>query len=177
MDILTQQKFLKWAVIILVIINLSTLTFLWVTKPVPPNKEMRPAGDEKAGPGLLHFLKEELKLNEAQADSILRIRNEQNMMIRPVIEKIHMTKKQLVDGVFENWDQDNDSLTSEIGWLQSKIEMMTFNYLERIKNVLGPDQKENLKKLVGGFFLNDRRPPDRELPRGERKRPPVPLPR
>ena len=171
MDILTQQKFMKWTVVILVILNLSTLSFLWLTKPGTIKPEERTADNDKPGRGLMFFLKDELKLSDAQADSILKIRDEQQREIQSVLERIYKTKKQLVDGVFENWEQDNDSLAAEIGNLQTKIEILTYNYLTRIKNVLGPDQKTNLKKLIGGFFLNDRRPPKQgALPReGERR--------
>ena len=174
MDILTQQKFMKWAIAVLIIINLSTLAFLWLTKPEAIEQQEKTVQRDVPARGLIHFLKGELKLNDAQADSILKIRDEQHEKIQPLIQRIHRTKKQLVDGVFENWKQNNDSLTVEIGKLQSKIEMLTYIHLSRIKNVLGQGQKENFKKLVGEFFLNDRRPPQGGPPPRDRERRPSP---
>lgn len=158
MDILAQKKFMTWVIAILIILNVSTLTYLWISRSNDYKYGSRMFKHDRMGQlgdgRLMKFFKSELNLTDEQTDSILELRNQHHQIVKEILKEIHYNKKLIVDGIFLNETVNVDSIANVIGEMQSQIEILTFDHLNRLKSILGPDQKESFKKLVGGFFLN-----------------------
>ncbi len=167
MDLLNQNKFLKWLVIILALLNLGTLSVMWIGKPaatLPPPPPSHGARDNMVG-----FLRNELKLNDEQVEEFSKLRDKHFLSAKKISREMHELKKSLMDNVFKNEPINKDSIATLIGKKQTQLELLTYNHFMELKEVCGKEQIHKLKKMLGGFFK------DRELPpKSLRKRPPPP---
>jgi hypothetical protein len=165
MDWLTKQKTYVWLVVVLIIINLTTLLFLWMGKPKPP--EM----DNNKRQGTDRFLKNELGLNDEQDNKLKELRQSLFDTTGKINEMI-WTKKNLIKEESFTQNPDNEKvkiLAKEIGELESQAEILRYNHFAQVGKVLSEEQLIKFKKMLGENRRNKPGPFE-----GERKGPPPP---
>ena len=123
MDWLTKQKTYVWLVILLVIINLTTLIFLWIGRPNPP--EM----NDRKRPDTSKFLKDELGLNEEQDRKLKELRQALFDTTGKINEMIWVKKNLIQEESFKEISDNEkvNTLAKEIGELESKGEMLRYD--------------------------------------------------
>ncbi len=165
MDWLTKQKTYVWLVILLVIINLTTLIFLWTGRPKPPVMDIR------NGPDTNKFLKNELGLNDEQDKKLKELREELFDTTEILREQIGAKRQFLKEESFkESPDIEKvKSIANEIGILETKSEMLRFAHFTMIKKVLTEQQAEKFRSILGE---NKNHKPWKD--RGENQNPPPP---
>ncbi len=144
MNYFKEKKFAFWAIIILVVLNLSTLTMIWIHKP--PRPFPPPPRSEKLIPD---FVIAELNLDEKQAIAFEASEQQHIQNIKPLLDSLHQCKQQLFQSAFENAVDSakiND-LTSRIGSIAQKIDIITFFHVTELKNICNSHQQDILEDL------------------------------
>lgn len=165
MDWLTKQKTYVWLVILLVIINLTTLIFLWIGRPNPP--EM----NDRKRPDTSKFLKDELGLNEEQDKKLKELRQTLFDTTGKINEMIWVKKSLIQEESFKEISDNEkvNTLAKEIGELESKGEMLRYDHFVQVGKVLTDKQLEKFKKVLGQNKMHKPIPFE-----GERQGPPPP---
>ncbi|QQS36647.1 MAG: periplasmic heavy metal sensor [Ignavibacteriales bacterium] len=152
MDWLTKQKTYVWLIIILVIINLTTLVLLWMDRPSPLKRQ---------SPGMRGtdtFLKTELGLTEEQDKQLRESRDKFFGLTRTLNDSIGTLKREIQkEGLSGKYDSIRvDALISDIGKLQSRLEKYAFDHFSELAKFLKPDQVTKFQKM---FERNRKHPP------------------
>ncbi len=94
MDVFKQNRNLLLTIIVLVILNIVTLTLLWIGRPEAPRENK------------VHIQKrlmEELNFSEKQAEQYIALREDHQKNLMLINEEIKKVKKEMFDQVlFEN---------------------------------------------------------------------------
>jgi len=176
MDWVNQNKFKNWLIAALLIINLLTLSILWMQTTrtnEPQSKEQGPRASES-----VNLLRKALDLNEEQAKQSDSMRTNQLEQSRSYNDRLAALKRQLSEELFKQHPDTAlvDLQAKEIGELQSKVEMIRFNYFKELLAICTPAQKDKLKPIVAELF--GRKPPKDEpqvkIPRSDQKEEPPP---
>ncbi|MBN1350909.1 periplasmic heavy metal sensor [candidate division KSB1 bacterium] len=175
MDVFTNKKFTIITIVILVILNLGTLTMIWMThirRPLFRDVDRPPRGKH----GAVHFLTRELGLSDAQVRKVIELERAHREKTDRLIDEIHLLKHDLMTELFESKPdtQKAGEIIRQIGDRQELIERLMFSHFHDLKNVCEEHQQERLRKLLDDFF-NSRKPPRMAPPPADR--PPMPQPR
>ncbi len=139
-----------WLIILLVVLNVFSLTALWFSKSGPPN-ERRGHKDRMAG-----FLKKELGLNDEQLATFQTLRKEHFQLRKEHSKAIHEKKHELIIAATAS-EEDSimiQNLVNDITELERKSELLFIDHLNNLKAVCTPEQQQNLSKV----FLKGMRP-------------------
>jgi len=150
MDIFKQNRNLMIVVIILVILNITTLTFLWLGKPKnPPHREFVRNRIEEPNK-IKTLLKNELGFDEQQSEEYLKLRRDNRRKIEKLNFEIRKIKKQMFDEALKEGSNNtnSDSLLNLAQSKQTEIERLTIQHFVNLKNLCKPDQIGKLEMLV-----------------------------
>ena len=153
MDIFKQKRNLLITIVLLVILNIITISLLWIGRPQPNEGRRvdRPMGKNNH---IQRLLKEELGFSEKQVNQFLTIREKHIKNTSEINDESKRIKKQLFDLALEETNQQSvsDSLLNLTLEKQKELEQAMFQHFIEIKNLCNPDQKLNLKKLMHKLF-------------------------
>ncbi len=164
MDILAKQKLTNILIVILVVINIASLSFIWFRElnhpqlpspPTPPNRE-----------NVNRFLDRELDLNADQEKKFDEIRKEHFEATRKFEDKIAEFKKEILS---ESFNQNPDmqkitSLADSICSAQKSYEMFLSGHFQKLSSICKPGQREKLKDIFFSSF-SPKEPPMPPPPR------------
>jgi Spy/CpxP family protein refolding chaperone len=160
MDWINQNKFRNWLIVVLLVINVLTVSILWMqtartNEPQPPRQDAR--GSES-----VNLLRKALDLNERQTKHFDSRRASQLEQTKALNDRLAALKRQLSDELFS--DHPDTILAQQqakgIGELQANLEMMRFEYFRELLAVCTPEQKSRLRPIVTELF--GRKPPKDE---------------
>ncbi len=168
MDIFKQNRNLMIVVIILVILNITTLTFLWLGKPKNPSPREFVRNKIEEPKRIKTLLKNELGFDEQQSEEYLKLRKDHRRKIDKLNFAIRKIKKQMFDEAFKEGSNVaiSDSLLNLAQTKQAEIESLTFQHFVKLKNLCRPNQKNKLQLLIHEFF--------QPAPEGQTPQPPPP---
>ena len=150
MDLVNQDKFKNWLLIILVVLNIITVSIIWMQafKGGDSNSATAQQGESK------DILSKALKLDNLQAGRFDKIRTEQRDLAKRLNDSLDTLKKSLADELFKaNPDTSYAYRVSiEIGYLQSRLEMNRFKHFADLMSISTPEQKEKLKPVILDVF-------------------------
>ena len=145
MNYFKEKKFATIAIIILVILNIVTISLLWLGRPSHHRSRQLPR--EKI---LFDFIAHELELNPVQRLTFEN--NEKKFMdeTKALHFKIDSLKQKLYNTIYEeNTDQSMvDSLSAITGNLEAEINKLTYYRLLEIKNLCNGNQQLKYKTLL-----------------------------
>jgi len=183
MDIFKQKRYLTIAVIILLLMNLTTLTLLWIGRPEghkPPRDRGKPVDDRA---WVQELLQQQRGFDENQVGQYLKLRAGHRSQARKLEAEIQKLKKEMFDEVLKENPRPtlSDSLLALVQDRQVRLEKITFQHFLDLKNLCRPEQQDQLKILMHEVFRPGPMPgqgaevplpPDRQ----ERPAPPPPSP-
>ena len=149
MDIFKQKRNLILTIVLLVILNIITLSLLWIGRPQP--NENGPLDGQKGNKAHIQkLLKEELGFTVKQANQFISIRDKHLKNTRLISEEIRRVKRQMFDQAMGESNQQSisDSLLTLTLEKQKELEQAMFQHFIDINNLCTTDQKNNLKKLM-----------------------------
>lgn len=165
MDIFAKKRFTLWTIVLLVILNIATISMLWLdqnNRPIAPPPLRAPQQDQRT----LQFLQEELNLTDAQIQQYDQLRQAHAKQTRGLINDIRRLKQKMMDEIFN--DEPDSTKAKEIAGLigekQTAVERITFNHFLDLKELCGKDQIGKLKGLIDEFFRSNP-PPGQQEPR------------
>jgi Spy/CpxP family protein refolding chaperone len=160
MDLVNQNKFKNILIIVLLTLNLLTVSIIWMQTfqkdDISQNeKQSRP-------PESINLMKKALDMNEAQTTQFEKLRAEQLTKTKKLNDSLDNLKKQLAEELLDkNPDTSRAKITArEIGEMQSQVELSRFNHFKELIKICTPEQKEKLKPIMIEIF--GRKPPKEE---------------
>lgn len=133
-----KDRFYKIAVVVLVLINIASLSFLWFNRPSHPPKH-----------------------GAHEISSMLGLTGDNKSKVDKIEKDHHREKRKLVDrdiklhnelyGIIGT-DENADSLLNVIDQSKKEIEKMTFDYFDEVASYCNDDQKAELRRFVHGAF-------------------------
>ncbi len=168
MDWLKQNMMKNWLIVVLLGLNVLTLSMLWVRMAQTEQPRRREGG---TGPqGSLDLMRRMLDLDEKQAervDSVLAAQREES---KEYNDRLAARKRELAEDLFTDLSDTSraSAAAAEIGELQSKVEMIRFRHFQELLTLCTPAQREKLKPIVLEVF--GRRPPKEEAGEGKPER-------
>lgn len=161
MDLVNQNKFKNILIILLLIVNIFSLSIIWMQTSM--NREREPDAEKQVKPESINLLKDALKLNEDQRKQLEKLWAERLEQSRLFSDSISMLKRELAQELFKS--STNNDLVNEktkmIGELQSKIELVRYSHFNELLAICTPEQKDKLKPIIEELF--GRKPPKEEL--------------
>jgi Spy/CpxP family protein refolding chaperone len=151
-----------WAVVILAVMNISTLVTIMYSKFQSEKVE----ADAQSDPKQLEadsekfsgrYFREQLNLNREQMEKFWNM----NQVFRPkareiTIELAEKRKQMLVEMAASQSDTVRlNALSDSIGQLHTDLKKVTYGYYLDLKAICGPEQKSKLEQLFSEMFAND----------------------
>lgn len=161
MDYFTKNKMLFWCVFILIAFNAATLTFFWVTKPMPRGRHSGPNGQE--------VMEEKLQLSDEQIDKFEVVRESHFSRAEPLQEAIHNLRLDILDEAFSA-EPDSEKIQQMLSRLEEKmgqLESELTQHFQELKRICDQQQADELKVLL--IEITER---NRPRPPGEHRRGP-----
>ncbi len=154
MDIFKQKQYLGFSVIILVFLNLTTLTLLWIGRPELKAPHREPRNPIEQQNRVQRLLKKELGFDQIQTEYYLKLRREHREKMQQLSGEIRQLKRQMFDEVLQDNPQPflSDSLLRLAQDKQAIIEQLTFQHFLDLKKLCKPQQQGKLKLLMKEMF-------------------------
>ena len=145
MNFFTSKRLITTAFVLLVLFNVSLLSVLWMQNVRRP--EPAPGGRQFNHES---FFARQLDLNESQAISFEKLRQEHFLKVRPEMEAISPLKKLLVEeSLKDNPDTKKiESLVAAIGLHQAAIERELVLHFHQLSKLCTPEQRGKLKEML-----------------------------
>ena len=164
MDYGSKSRFGVWAILILVILNVTLMGILWYGHY--KNQPRRPMGDVADHDG---FMAQELEFDQPQAQEARRLKDRFFQRRDSLSLKISALSQRVMQELFA---PNPDTLLvramcNEIGQLRADAEYATYQHFEDIKNICRPQQYDLLRNLVSDLIRTQQGPPP-----GEHRPPP-----
>jgi hypothetical protein len=147
------KRLYSWVIIILIILNISTLAFLWYSynrRPVnhlPPQRE-----NEKEL--RINFMKNELGFDDAQGKKLEEILDKHFTDRRIIEDSIKFFKDEITKEILKPASDNNriKELAEKIGSLQVRIEILLSEHFQSIKNLCKPEQLNKFEHFLNNIF-------------------------
>lgn len=167
---MTTEKKYKWAVtgfIVMLILNLATLTTIWVGGTDTQNWDRR--SDTEQGRTAVHrFMQRELGLSEAQIKSMAEMRRSHFTEMRELrgeLEDQRHAYFEFIMGADASNKQKRDSILTELKEQFAETEDAFYVHMTEMKSVLNAGQQEKFKQLMKESMLHDHRDNGRRMRR------------
>ncbi|MCX6236859.1 MAG: periplasmic heavy metal sensor [Bacteroidia bacterium] len=176
----TENKYtlMVWAIVILTVMNISTVATIVYHKyqsekaetiAVSDQKQLETDSEKFSG----RYFRDQLNLSREQMDKFKEI----NPVFRPkardiTIELAQKRKQMLIEMAAAKSDTARlNALSDSIGQLHSNLKKITYRYYLEIKSICDPEQQRKLEQIFGEMFTNDSQLgyPGKGGPRGGRQ--------
>ena len=140
----SNNKFLIALVLVLILINLGTLSFIWFKKPKrhDPMRMLR-------GPKVERYLQKELNLNPEQSRTFSELREQHFQSTTGLVTRMHNARTQLVSLMAKEADTVQiDSLITMISSTQAMLDRYNFQHLKKLRSVCDDTQKPKFDTLM-----------------------------
>ena len=157
MDWLTQNKYKNILIGLLVVLNLLSLSSIWMQTAAMHDTQPAP-GDNRPAEST-DLLKKSLDFTDAQAARFEHLRADERMQAMQQNDRLAELKTRLADELFSpRPDSSKMYLTArEIGETQSAIEIIRVKHFQSLLAICTPEQKEKLKPIIKQIF--QKKPP------------------
>ena len=148
---MNDSRFLKIVIVILLIINIGSISFMWLHHPPPPPMHERDA---------LHFMIHELNLSDSQQSQFEKLKNAHHEMM----DKLQEDGRGFHNRYFDLLHSAADSVTvaqmaDSISSNQKQIELITFYHFKNVRAILTADQQKKFDELIGDALSRIAPPP------------------
>jgi hypothetical protein len=165
------KRIYSWVIIILIIINLSTLAFLWYGYNNRPENQPPPQrGDEREL--RINFVKKELGFDDAQGKKLEEIFDKHFHDKRYVEDSIKFFKDEITGEILKPLPDNNKikELADNIGLLQVRFELLLSEHFQSIKNLCKPEQLNKFERFLNNIFKQQA--PGGPSPKNSERNPP-----
>lgn len=157
-----KSSLMAWAIVILAVMNISTIvTIVYhqqqsekVAMPQTADQKQLEANSEKFSG---QYFRDQLNLNREQMEKFRTI----NPVFRPkardiTMELAQIRKQMLTEMAAAKSDTTMlNALSDSIGHLHSDLKKITYRYYLEIKSICDPEQQKKLEQLFDEMFTND----------------------
>lgn len=157
-----KHTLLIWAIVVLALMNISTLVTILYNRSrtatseaesVKGQKQLEADSEKFSG----RYFRDELKLNDEQMDKFREINPTFRSKARMITFELTEKRKQML---LEMSDVNSDTLrlnalSDSIGQLHSNLKKLTYRYYMAVKAICDTEQQKKLEQLFGEVFTND----------------------
>lgn len=164
MNYFSKKRLAFWGIVLLVIMNVSSLATVWWQQHRLPG----PPRDRGRGPvRVLQFMKKKLGLTETQVKQFAQLQREHFQQARAIQGAILDLKHEFLGELSASSPDEAkvERLAEEIGRKQTELEKLTFYHFLDLKNVCTPEQQIELNTVFGNL-LRKMTPPPQPPPQG-----------
>lgn len=170
MDFFSQHKFTTLTIILLVVLNLFTLSVILIREfraPAPPDF---PGQDPGRADRVMHFLRNELDLSRDQVKHFIQLRRNHFEAVQQIETEMKDIKKKMMDELFTAQPDEKklEALAQTIGQLESRRELITFRHFMELKGVCKEEQREKFEFLLQNVIQREQRLERRQQRLGRR---------
>lgn len=151
MAILSNIKVLWITIVILILLNLTTLGALWITRNHQPLSKIEIRHRDKR-----NFLHNKLKLDDEQLEAFHEIRIKHRQQMGVLLDSIRNLRERLMCQMKKRDLNDSSRLLiNNIGIIQSDIEQLNYEHFREILNICDSTQKAIFIETMRKAFLPD----------------------
>lgn len=158
-----RQRWLTVLVVILLLTNIITLSFIWFADK--PRKQQGTASKEKR---MGQFMVNELKFDKDQEARYWQMRDTLVSQQRVVMDSMRTAKRNFFNLLKQPPATVSDSLLTakgqEVNVLQRKLDLLTFHHFQRVKTLCTPEQLQKFDTVIAEIvnrMTTWKRPQDR----------------
>lgn len=132
-------RFLKIAVLSLLLLNIGTLGFMWIMRPQPPGGE-RP----------FNYIVRTTGMDRAQRDAYARLRDAHHSSMVQLHDKATQLRQQMF-GLLAAKSADDPAisqLADSIAVLWKEEELVTFRHFQDVRKICRPDQQAKFDQAI-----------------------------
>ena len=159
MDIFSKKRLTAWAIGILIVLNLLTISLFWYREYKSQSFERREPKMEKQ---FRHerLLKKELGFSQEQIDKYKKLSANFFEKTRQHRTSIDILKHQVFDQVFNETPDSKkvDELGKQLGQLESELSNIVFQHFLQVKTICNLDQQQKMQVLFKDLFRRSRPP-------------------
>ena len=183
MDWKNQNKFTKTFIIILIILNVVTISMMWI---LMSHGRMPPPFFNKIEPrGAIELMRRDLNLSDNQVEKFEKLRMENFDKSKLLMNRADELKKRLSEELANDKidTAKANSIANEIGSIYAQIEKKRFDHFAKLIALCTPEQQAKLKPILKNIISNKQKPDlpglDHRFPNDDKfSRPPnVPRPK
>jgi periplasmic protein CpxP/Spy len=138
---MNNNRFLKIVILVLILINLGTLTFMWVNRPVnrPGDKRAVAAG----------FIARELNLSELQRREYKGMRISHLRTLEKLQEQDKILHERFFRQLFAEVPdmQAVIDLADSIALNRKEMEILTYDHFRHLQHILTPEQQKKFREI------------------------------
>ena len=137
------QRVLKILLVVLVILNITTLSYMWINKQGmgdhPPHR-----------PDVFAYLCKELQFTEQQQRQYEDLRDEHHRSIERFQQKAAMFREHFFDLIHTSSPDSAlvKQLADSIASTQQKIELATFYHFQKVRAICTPEQQKKFDEVI-----------------------------
>lgn len=152
MDWITQNKYAKWLLIVLLLVNIITITIIWVI--ISRDKPMPPFNTAGKPPAIKDLMQKELNLTNEQSQKFEKLRQDNFLKVDALFKSVAEKQKLLSDELSSTKSNDAkvDSIINDIMVLQGKLEKERFNHFKELISICTSDQQKKLMPILKQFY-------------------------
>lgn len=161
MDFLTRNKFLITLIIILIVLNISSLITVWLLSSERNEHVLTPRRDTQEQRDAMDFIQFELGLDSLQEMKIDNFRDYHFKERREADKYILDLRREIIR---ETIKPEPDTFLMQkyagmIGAKQKELELLVYDHFKRIKSVLNPGQVKKFDLLMHEMIERNPTPP------------------
>ncbi|MGE5499732.1 MAG: Spy/CpxP family protein refolding chaperone [Syntrophothermus sp.] len=160
MDLVNQNKFKNILIIVLLGMNILTLSIIWM-QTLRGNDDSRMPSQDKAGSESVKLIKDALNLNDEQTKQLEKIRSSKLDLSKKYKDSLDQLKKDMGEEFLKaKPDSVNAAArTRKIGELEAKALLLRYQHFNELLAICTPGQREKLKPIIAELF--GRKPAER----------------
>lgn len=145
-------KFYKIAIALLLVLNIGTLTFMWMHRPLPPDQR-----------GPFQFLVHATGMDEVQQKSYAQLRDAHRAQVESFRAQNSDLRKQLFAQLAQHSSSDPIvlQLTDSIASVKRQEEILTYEHFREVRAICRPDQQSKFDAAIGEAIQSMVPPPPR----------------
>ncbi len=138
------SRFLKIVIVALLLLNLGTLSYLWMGRSGTQNGPHPPRQD------VFSFLCRELQLDEQQVRKYEELRDEHHQGIEKIQHRGNQLREHFFDLLNVSPVDSNavKQVADSIAATQKQIELITFYHFQKVRAILKPEQQKRFDEVI-----------------------------
>ncbi|HBE42091.1 MAG TPA: hypothetical protein DDW27_12955 [Bacteroidales bacterium] len=165
MKTVRNNRWMIWAILILAVMNITTLITLLVHRSHSP-EEIKAASFLQAGADNAsmrysgRYFREQLSLNRDQMKRFSEFNPEFRNNVRNINLKLIKIRHQMIrEMASETSDTEKLNILSDsVGHLHADLKKLTYKYFMDFKKICNREQQEKLEQMFGEMFAGDNQP-------------------
>ena len=157
MDYIMKHKMLFWLIVLLVILNLVTMTAVWFGRPPYLGHMQRQMDGPMQAKGRgLDVMKDKLQLTDKQAEKFEQLRYDHFERTKVANDAAAELRLEILNDIFDNnvnQDKINEKL-SILKELQGKFDSLLFQHFSELKVECTKEQQKKLKQMFSNLLVS-----------------------